>query len=165
VRPRVSNPLRVAVPAGLLVVLLSIGVLAATASQPGRSSLLRALRRPASVATASVGPGRVFTVMPAGLDRLLLRLTPNRAGMRDHLALALTTGARPLVGAKITVVFSMPVMNMWQALTTQLVPHGNGTYSADEPVLGMAGLWQMRVHVAPRDAPALDLTVDDNVRS
>jgi hypothetical protein len=164
VRPRVSKPLRVALPAGLLVVLLSIGVLAATASQPGRSLLLRALQRPATFATASVGPGRVSTVIPVGPYRLALRLTPNRAGLRDHLVLAVTTGGRPLVGAKLTVVFSMPVMNMWQALTTQLAPHGNGAYSADEPVLGMAGLWQMRVHVASHDAPSLDLTVDDNMR-
>jgi hypothetical protein len=163
VRSRISPPLRVALAFGLLAVLLSIGVLAATASPPGRSSLLRELQRPATSAAASVGPGPVSTVIPAGPYKLALALTPNRAGVRDHLSVTLTAGARPIRGAQITVVFSMPVMNMWQALTTRLATHGTVAYTADEPVLGMAGMWQMRLRVAPPNGPSFDLTVNDHM--
>ena len=92
-RSRISHPLGASLALALLVVLLSIGVLAATASQPSRSSLLSSLGRPAAFAAASVGPGRVATVTVAGPYRLAVRLTPNRAGLRNRVSFGSLTAA------------------------------------------------------------------------
>jgi hypothetical protein len=165
VRSRISHPLGASLALALLVVLLSIGGLAATASQPSRSSLLSSLRRPATFAAASVGPGRVATVTVAGPYRLAVRLTPNRAGLRNRVSFRVTQGGRPLAGAHLTVVYSMPAMNMWQALSTPLAPTRAGTYRADVPALGMPGLWQLKLHLATAGARSVDLTIDDQMRS
>lgn len=160
-----KHALRAGVLLATVAVLLSIGVLAVTAGQPSANALLRTLQRPASFASANVGPGRVDARLISASDHLALRLVPNRAAVHNRLSLELRTGGRPLNAAHVTAVFSMPAMNMWQALTSQLTPRGNGIYAAEVPVLGMAGAWQLRVDVARPGASPLELTVNDRMGS
>jgi hypothetical protein len=148
-----------------LAVIAAIGVLAATASPRSRQSLLRALERPASPVTTSVAAGRMSASVQGRPYRAGLRLTPNRASARNRLSLLLSSNGRAVRGASVTVSFSMPAMNMWQAFTVRLKPSHTGTYTASVPVVGMAGLWQLRVDVGVPHTARATLIVDDRMRS
>ncbi len=163
------TPLRLSVAAAGTAGLLVIGGLAATASSQSRGALLKQLERPAVPAAASaavpdatsVGTIVSATPMPIGHYRLRMAVTPNRAAARNRFAITVTERGHPVAGDTVTVTFSMPSMNMWQALTTQLEPVGNGIYAATEPVLGMAGSWQLSVRVTrPGEAPVIAVLAD-----
>jgi hypothetical protein len=68
-----------------------------------------------------------------------------------------------VAGAQVSVSFSMPAMDMWSGLTTQIPASGPGTYSATEPILGMPGVWQLRVTINARGRPATSLLVNDRL--
>jgi hypothetical protein len=144
---------------------LAIGTLAVTAGPPTRAALLQQLARPASFRPAAmkVGPGPVNTSALVGPYRVVVRLSPNRAGRRDALQLRLTRAGARSDHARAIVSFSMPSMNMWQVLTSQLRPGGRGVYAADEPVLGMPGTWQLSVRITPSDGVAFTLVLDDHM--
>ena len=144
-------------------VLLAVGVLAATASTPGRSSVLRQLERPATHGGVRVASGGLKAVLRGQRYRLALGLMPNRAAVRNRLSVQLSDHGRPLDGARVTVTFSMPVMNMWGALTTRLVPTGNGTYTTSLPVLGMAGSWQLRLNADAPGGVSISRTLNDRM--
>ena len=152
-------------PAALLAALLALGVPTLLGNQPSRGSLLRSLQQPARYAATSVGPAPINTVISRPAYTVGLNMSPNRAGVRNGFSLRLTNGARPIIGARVTVTFSMPSMNMWQAYTSQLKAVGNGIYSAAEPVLGMPGLWQLSMHVARPGSRPFDVIVDDQMGS
>jgi hypothetical protein len=92
-----------------------------------------------------------------------LRLTPNTARLRDRVALRITQRGHSLAAAMVTATYSMPSMNMWAGLRTRLAPTGAGGYAAVEPVLGMPGVWQLRLTVAPRGGPAVTVVVDNRM--
>ena len=143
--------------------LLAVGVLAATASTSGRGSVLRQLERPATQGGARTASDGLEAVVRAQRYRLAVALTPNRAAVRNRLSVRLSDDGRPLNGARITVTFSMPVMNMWGVLTTRLEPTGNGTYTTTLPVLGMAGSWQLRLSAAAPGGRSIRRTLDDRM--
>jgi hypothetical protein len=168
-----SNRPRVWLILGVVGAVSAIGVVAAAASTPSRSALMNQLERPATYAPASLGsaaraqvnlgPGEIRSQLRVDAQAVALRITPNRASERDRLSLAITKHGRPLDGADVTVAFSMPAMNTWQLLTSHLAPAGNGTYTGTEPILGMPGIWQLRLQVTPSTAPAFGLTIDDRM--
>ena len=92
-----------------------------------------------------------------------LRLVPNRATAANRVSLALTVHGRPLAGARVSIVFGMPAMGMADAYSSPLAAASSGVYAAHEPVLGMPGLWQLRLHVVPAHGAAFDLAVDDTL--
>ena len=133
--------------ASVLVVLLGIVALAATASTTSRHALLGELERAAVPARASGGRGFRVARMSATGSSIVLVLGPNRAHVANSLALRLTDHGRPVSGARVRVSFSMPSMGMWNAYMAVLAPAGVGRYSAVVPVLGMAGRWRLGVVV------------------
>ena len=147
---------------GLLGVLVALAV---SAGSQSRASVLGALQRPAVFPDAFVGPGPVDQALAAGGDTLALRMTPNRASLRNAITTTVTQHGRAVSGARVTVTYSMPAMDMWNALQTTLVPAGGGSYRADEPVLGMPGIWQLRITVAPPGARAFAVVVNDRMNS
>jgi hypothetical protein len=92
-----------------------------------------------------------------------LVIAPNRAAVRNRISVALTKRGRPVDGAQVTLTFSMPAMNMWNAFALQLAPSGDGAYSATEPVVGMTGLWQVRARATLAGASTFTFTVIDRV--
>lgn len=148
-----------------LVPALAIGGVAATASSQTRGSLLRQLERPAAVVrpAAAVDAEGGRAALSAGGLRFLVRMTPNHASVHDRLTIGVFAGGRPVAGARVTVSFSMPAMNMWSGLTTQVPATGPGTYSAAEPILGMPGVWQLRVTITAPGRPATSLLVNDRL--
>ncbi len=162
VRLALSNRL-VWAAAVIIVALLAVVGLAAAAGSQNRGTLLRQLRRPAILPAASVGPGRVERRLNVGGQAIVVRLTPNRAGQRDRLTAVLADDGLPMNGARVTVSFSMPAMNMWAGLRTQLTADGNGRYSAGEPVLGMPGVWQLRLEAIPVAGRPVSVVVNDRM--
>ena len=147
---------------GLVGVIVALAV---SAGSQSRGSVLRALQQPAVFPAAFVGPGRVDLAIPAGADTLALRMTPNRASLRNEITATVTQRGRAVDGARVTVTYSMPAMDMWGGLQTTLRPAGAGRYRANEPVLGMPGIWQLRIAVAPPGGRAYAVVVNDRMNS
>ena len=148
-----------------LVPALAIGGLAATASSQTRGSVLRQLERPAAVVrpAPAVDARAGKAAITAGGLRFVVRMTPNHAAVHDRLSVAVSAGGRPVAGARVSVSFSMPAMDMWSGLTTQLPASGPGTYSATEPILGMPGVWQLRVTIGAPGQPTTSFLVNDRL--
>jgi hypothetical protein len=151
-----------------------LGVLALASgfgfSSASRAALLSALERPATPAAGAaprVVPGARLlhgrAVVRAGAYTATLRLVPNRASAANHVSLALAMRGRPLVGARVSITFGMPAMGMTDAYSSPLAARAAGGYAAAEPVLGMPGLWQLRLHVVPAHGAPFDLAVSDTL--
>jgi hypothetical protein len=123
------------------VTMLVGGVLAVTAgSAPSRASLMTQLSQRAIAGHSTVELRRSHNV--------LVGMSPARATVPNQLSVRLPAAAARRHPRRLTVVFSMPGMNMWHAYTAQLRPAGSGRYVAAVPVLGMPGSWQLSMHIA-----------------
>lgn len=150
---RLSTRLRLALLLG--VVLLGLGIVAlGVSAAPRRSQLERQLSRRALVISAAGAAHGGQLRGRAGAQAMALSFGANRAGVPNRLVVNLSSDGRPLEGARVTVSFSMPSMDMWQAYTAHLPAAGRGAYAALVPVLGMPGAWQLRITAAaPGRAP------------
>jgi hypothetical protein len=146
------HPIRVLAVAAVLALSLG-GVVALTAPRAQRSALLAGLERPAQA---------LPVVVLGHAHRLTLAASPNRASARNEILVRLGSRGR---GARVTVSWSMPAMNMWHVLTSCLRPRGDGVYAAEVPVLGMAGDWRLYVRVIGAGAPPLGVDMRDHLRS
>ncbi len=125
---RAVHPYRlVATAAALVLALLAIPLVMLVASHgTTRAGLLAQLQRPATYAATNVGPRPVAVSLPAGDYRLGLRVTPNRAAAHNTVTVALSRHGLPVRGARVTVVYSMPAMDMNDGLTSTLAASGAG---------------------------------------
>jgi nitrogen fixation protein FixH len=148
-----------------LVPALAIGGLAATATSQTRGSLLHQLERPAAVVrpAAAVDARAGRAAVTAGGLRFLVSMSPNHAAVRDRLTIVVSARGRPVARARVSISFSMPAMNMWSGLTTQIPASGPGTYAATEPILGMPGVWQLRVTIGAPGRPTTSFLVNDRL--
>ncbi len=160
------HPPRLAAIGAAILMLVGISVvLLSEAGSPSRAGLLKTLEHPAVYPVATVGPSAVDTTLRAGPYRLHVRLTPNRASSRNTLAVTVTEAGKPLAGARASVSYSMPSMNMYNALTTALTRAGRSKLAANEPVLGMPGSWTMRFLVTPAAGRAFSVGLADWMHS
>jgi copper transport protein len=109
---------------------------------------------------ATVGPGRVSTVVRASGYTLQVLVSPNRVGEVDSFGLRITRADRPVRGADVTLSFGMLEMDMGN-LEYQLVETSPGLYTRRAPALVMAGRWSLSFAVAPRHAPPFSALVID----
>ena len=162
---RVEHPARIATLAATLLALVATALVLLSGSGAGtRASLLSQLERPAVLPSASMGPHRTAITLGAGAYELQLTVSPNRAAAHNTVALKLTRGGVPVKGASAAVTYSMPAMDMQNALSSTLTPSGSGAYRVREPVLGMPGSWVMRLQVRPTGARPVTVTVNDLLR-
>ncbi len=148
---------------GTVVVLVAIMVVAAIASTHGGGSGVHRLRTPAATASRRAGPGPVTAGLSVAPYRVQLLVTPNRASVRNRVALAISKGDRPLADARVTVTYAMPAMNMQHVFTGSLRQNAPGGYGALQPVLGMPGAWELRFEVTPRHARPFTVLIDDHM--
>jgi YtkA-like len=148
---------------GIIVVLLAIMVVAAIGSTHARGSGVHRPQASAAMTSRRVGPGPVAAGLSAAAYRVQVLVTPNRAGVRNRVALAVSKGDRPLTDARVTVTYSMPAMNMANVFTGSLRHDALGSYCALQPALGMPGAWQLRFEVTPRDARPFTVLVEDRM--
>jgi YtkA-like len=157
IKPAHLLPACVAAVAGLLSLLLVLSLSAS--GKPGAA--LSELGRAAT--PVSVHPTLATFVIARGPYRAQVSVSPNIAASPNQLVVRLMRRGRPVSGARIRVVFSMPAMNMWGGFTSRLASHAGGLYVRQEPVLGMAGVWQLRVDVTGR-AAHFSAVVNDRMR-
>jgi hypothetical protein len=149
--------------AGFIAVAFA-GIMAITAGGARRAAVYSQLERPATFSHAAVGPTVAIASVEAKSFHANVSASPNRASSRNRLSIALTRGGRPLDAARVTVTYSMDAMNMRNVYTGQLAHTAAGTYSAIQPVFGMAGVWNLRFHVTPAHGAPVTLTVNDRMR-
>jgi hypothetical protein len=137
----------------------AIGALAAASAPTSRRALLAGLQVPARPAS----PGFYTARHPAHGVLVAVALGPNRAAVPNVISARIDERGRPLIGARVTVSFSMPSMDMWRAYTKSLSADGGGRYTASIPVLGMTGRWQLRIDVAPPRGRAFRVDVSDRL--
>jgi len=141
----------------------AVAMLAATSQTATRQALLTQLQRPARPAVSTAVSHPLREVVRAGRYRFALSVTPNHASTTNGLTVALTENHQPLAGAHVVVRFSMPAMDMPDAFTSALRAVGRGVYRVNEPVLGMAGWWKLRVSVSSRKTAPVSATFADQL--
>ncbi len=162
---RVTHPSRLVAGVGGLLALIALALMIIAGGHAAtRGDLLAQLQRPAAYPATNVGPHPVAVTLNAGDYRLGVRVTPNRAAAHNTVAVALARNGVPVRGARVSVVYSMPAMDMQNALTSGLPATSSATYSVREPVLGMPGSWTMRFEVRPVGGRPFSLTVNDLLR-
>jgi YtkA-like len=149
--------------AGLLAVVLAIAALGGGGGVSQRATVYQQLQRPATFASRSVGPGPVSTALQAHGYTLAVRLGPNRASLRNALAIVLRRAGRPVSGARVTVTYSMPSMNMANVFSGRLAQSAAGTYTAEQPVFGMPGAWRLSFSVAVAGQAPVAVALDDRM--
>jgi predicted metal-binding membrane protein len=154
----------------LLMVYEKVGRHASAAARVAGTALLGAavlqfavLRGPTSSATGTtLGPGPVRQILHAGVYRLELRMTPNRAATAGTIVLGLRSRAHAVNGARIETHFTMLDMNMGE-ISTRLRQTGPGTYAAPTPPLPMSGRWNLRLQIGPIRGDRLTLDIIDQL--
>jgi len=114
----------------------------------------------ASSNLATVGPGRVASVVHTNGYALQVLVSPNTVGTVDSFGLRISRNGRPVRGANVTLAFDMLAMAMGH-LEYQLVETAPGLYTRRAPALVMAGRWSLEFSIAPkRGAPFSALVID-----
>ena len=164
-RLRVTHARRAAaIATAALASLVAVLLVAAGSSGSSRAALLSQLERPAVFPRAQVGPGPVRAVLAAGPYAVDLRIGPNHAPAHNTVSVRLTRDGRRVGGARVTLSYSMPAMDMGDVLTNALPDRAGGVYSIREPVLGMPGVWVLRFRVQPATGGPFTVTVSDLLR-
>lgn len=142
----------------VLAAIVAGGALALSPTQ-GRRALLAQLQTAATPAPTAAS----YVHRSSQGYSILATLTPNRAGGPNSFSLRVSRNGRPVDGAHVRVGFSMPSMNMWNAYTAALSASAGGRYGANIPVLGMAGLWRLRIDVTSPSGRRIQFTIDDRL--
>ena len=133
--------------------LFAAGVLA---SLPPPSS---ALARVQNVA-ARVGPGPVSEVIAKSPYRVHVRVTPNRAAVKNAFSVSLTRGGKPVQGAEVITKFDMLDMEMGEQ-SYRLRELRPGVFSKSAPALVMVGHWGLQFEVTPPGGKPFVVTLLD----
>jgi copper transport protein len=133
--------------------LFAAGVLA---SLPPPSS---ALARVQNVA-ARVGPGPVSEVIAKSPYRVRVRVTPNRAAVKNAFSVSLTRGGKPVQGAGVITKFDMLDMEMGEQ-SYRLRELRPGVFSKSAPALVMVGHWGLQFEVTPPGGKPFVVTLLD----
>ncbi len=146
--------------------MLGLTCLALVTLQPrsgGRTDVLAQLQKPASVPAVRVGPGPVNTTVAVAGYTVALRTASNHAARPQLVTLRLSRPSGPLDGARVTVSYSMPSMNMPSVLSTTLPASGGGVYRARVTALEMPGDWLVSLRITPAHGRALLVAVTDRM--
>jgi copper transport protein len=110
---------------------------------------------------ATVGPGRVVSVVNQNGYRVELRVTPNKAAVDNAFGVQITKGGKPLTGADVTQTFAMLDMEM-PTQAYRLREQSPGLYVKSAPALVMVGRWALTFEVAPRGSAPFEVVLVDH---
>lgn len=150
---------RMLVALALAAVGLIVAAFALASGGPTRGKVLAALEKP----VAPTPSQRHVAMARSGPYTVLLQIGPNRASVANEMSLRISDHGRSPTGARATVVFSMPAMNMQDGYTSRPMQRPDGSYVASLPALGMSGTWQLHVHVQRPGARAITVTFNDRL--
>ncbi len=147
-----------------LIGLICLGLLLTRPHSSGQTNVLGQLEKPATAPVTAVGPGPVNTTTKLAGYSIGVRITSNLASRSQVVRLELTRAGRPVDGARVTLSYSMPSMNMPSVLMRTLNGAGAGAYhSSPAPALEMPGDWLLRFRIAPAHGRPLALAVADRL--
>jgi copper transport protein len=112
-------------------------------------------------ALATVGPGRVSTVIHRDGYTFTVLVSPNKAAASNAFALRITKGGHPVQGADVTLTFAMLDMEMANQ-EFQLTETAPGVYSHPAPALVMVGRWGLSFDVTPKSGEPFSVLVVDH---
>jgi len=115
----------------------------------------------AGSALATVGPGRVASVVHKSGYTFKVLVDPNKAAASNSFALEITKGGRPVLGANVTLTFEMLDMQMANQ-EYQLSESAPGVYTHPASALVMVGRWGLSFDVTPKSGPPLNVLVVDH---
>ena len=147
-----------------LLGLICLGLILTRSHQSGQSSVLSQLETPAAAPVSQVGPGPVDTTVRLAGYSVGVRITSNLAARPQVLTLRLTNAGRPVDGARVTLSYSMPSMNMPSVLTRTLAGSGAGVYhSSPAPAVEMPGDWLLSFRIVPAHGRPLAVALADRL--
>src|SRR5438309_598470 len=118
----------------------------------GRTGVLTQLEKPATMPAMRVGPGPVNTTAAVGGYTIAVRAAANHAALPQLVTVRLGASSGPVDGARVTVSYSMPSMNMPSALSAALPARGRGVYGARLKAIEMPGDWLISFRHEPCSA-------------
>ena len=139
--------------------LVAAGAVITATGAFGRNSSRSAPVRESSA--VKVGPGSATARLDVHGYQLDLRLSPNRALQANSLSLRLSSGGKPVSGARVRMTFTMLDMDMG-ALNGLLPQTASGRYGHAGPRL-MFGDWGVRLHVRPQRGRPFSVYIVDRV--
>jgi copper transport protein len=144
---------------GVEVVLVASAIFAAAvlSSLPPPPKALAGLGRVA----ATVGPGRVVSVVNENGYRVELRVSPNKAAVDNEFGVRVTKDGKPVTGADVTQTFAMLDMEM-PSQSYRLKEQSPGLYVKSTPALVMVGRWGLTLQIAPPGRAPFDVVLVDH---
>ncbi|HEU5211222.1 MAG TPA: copper resistance protein CopC [Gaiellaceae bacterium] len=153
---RASRLLRRLVGVEVLLVASAIFAAAVLSSLPPPPKALAGLGKVA----ATVGPGRVVSVVSQNGYRVELRVTPNRAAVDNAFGVRITKDGKAVTGADVTQTFAMLDMEM-PSQSYRLPERSPGLYVKSTPALVMVGRWGLTFEIAPPGKAPFDVVLVD----
>ncbi len=109
-----------------------------------------------------VGPGPFETIVSRSGYRVAVSISPNQGGLlNNRFVVRCTRTGKPVVGV-VSMRFTMRAMPM-PPLGLSLRSSAPGVYRGTGLKLTMPGLWEIRIHLAPRRATPLEIVLLDRV--
>lgn len=145
-----------------LLGLVWLGLMLTPPHPSGQTNVLGQLEKPAAAPVSRVGPGAVNTTVTLAGYSVGVRITSNLVSRSQVVTLGLTRSGRPVDGARVTLSYSMPSMNMPSVLNRTLTGAGSGVYhSSPAPALQMPGDWLLRFRIVPAHGRPLAVALAD----
>jgi hypothetical protein len=129
----------------------------------GRTTVLSQLEQPATAPVTHVGPGPINTTVTVAGYAVAVRTASNRASQPHLVSLHVTGPSGPVDGARVTVSYSMPSMNMPSVLSTGLHGRGAGVYRSRITALEMPGDWLVSFRITPAHGRTLRVALADRM--
>ena len=147
-----------------LLGLICLGLILTRSHPSGQTRVLGQLEKPATAPVTTVGPGPINTTMTVAGYSVGVGITSNLVSRSQVVRLNLTRAGRPVDGARVTLSYSMPSMNMPSVLSRILAGAGAGAYhSSPAPALEMPGDWLLRFRIVPAHGRPLAVALTDRL--
>ena len=143
--------------------LASLAIMTLRPHDSGRTGVGTQLEKPAIVPAVRVGPGPVSTTTAIDGYTVAVRAASNHATRPQPLTVRLSSASGPADGARVTVSYSMPSMNMPSVLTAPLPAHGSGVYGARVKAMEMPGDWLISFRIVPAHGQPLTVPLTDRM--
>jgi copper transport protein len=149
--------LRRTVSAETVLVVAAVFAAATLSSLPPPAAALAQL----GATLATVGPGRVASVVHQDGYTLKALVSPNTPAAPNSFGVEITKNGRPVTNADVTITFEMLDMQMGSE-EYQLSETRPGVYTHSAPALVMAGRWGLLYSVTPKQGHAFTALLVDH---
>jgi YtkA-like protein len=147
----------------LTIVFVGVGIFAARSDSIAPASTTPQAKSSSSVAGSGHGVN-AFPVLRVGAYRLRIESVPRHLGESAVASVKVLKGGRPVNGARVRLVFSMPNMPSMRGLFTVLRQTARGVYAHTSPILTV-GRWLVTVQVTLRHSAGFRANFSYRIRA